>query len=60
MQSHRVIHKEARVHQQQILQQGQDQTDLEVNQALILEDSLEIWTLGEMKAGEEDRASRMI
>jgi len=55
MQNHKVIHKEARVHQRQILQQGREQTDLEVNQALILEDSPELWTLEEMKAGEGDR-----
>jgi len=39
MQNHRVIHKEARVDQQQILQHGLEQMFLEVNQTPILEDS---------------------
>jgi len=59
MQNHRVIHKEARVHQRQILQQGREQTDLEVNQALILEDSPAVWTLDVMKAGEEGKDLEM-
>lgn len=59
MQNHTAIRKEARVHQRQILQQGPEQTDLEVNQALILEDSPEVWTLDEMKAGEEGKDLEM-
>ena len=55
-----VIHKEARVHQTQILQQGLEQTVLEVYQTLILEDNKEAWTLDEMKTGEVDKDLGMI
>jgi len=59
MQNHRVTHKEARVHQQQILQPGQEAVDnkeVVVNQEVVLEDS----QVDEMRTEEEDKDCREI